>query len=113
MLMEFFIGMRIANAVSDPERVSLLKKLFEGETAAETLLETYSGTREGLVGQLNVLIDARLVESRIGGLSVRYRLADESRGILKNLLGDNVRSESKPAQAPACKRPRTAAPAAV
>lgn len=92
MLMEFFIGMRIANAVSDPERVALLELLASGETAADSLLERCSGSREALLAQLGVLTEAKLVESRTDGISVLYRLNPESQGILKNLIGDKAHS---------------------
>lgn len=101
MLMEFFIGMRIANAVSDPDRVALLERLASGETAAESLLDHVNGSREALLAQLAVLTDARLVESRTDGLSVLYRLAPESRGILKNLLGDRAHSTTLSPDRPA------------
>lgn len=87
MLMEFFIGTRIARAVSDPERLSLLRILAEGETRAEKLLAGYSGSRESLASQLTILEEAGLISSRVDGLSASYRIADESEGLLRNLTG--------------------------
>ncbi len=86
MLMDFILGKNIANAVGDPERVSLLKGLSSGEKTAEDLLGEYPGPADALLRQLTVLQEAFLVESRTDGVSVLYRVPRASRGILRNLL---------------------------
>jgi len=111
MLMEFFIGMRIAEAMSDPERVTLLRRLAAGEVPAETLLEGFPRSREALLSHLSVLVEANLVASRSDGISVLYRIEPSSRGILRNVL-ENAEVRPNPAAAAQSPSSRGTAPIA-
>lgn len=85
MLKEFHIGTKITAAVSDPERARILRALAGGEVSAENLATSFTGSRDQLLHHLEILREATLISSRSDGLTLYYRIAPESAGILKNL----------------------------
>jgi rhodanese-related sulfurtransferase len=69
---------RLGKAVSSPKRIELLDLLCQGERSVETLAKA---TRMGLTNtsaHLQVLRQARLVETRREGVKVFYRVADDA-----------------------------------
>ncbi len=87
MLMEFFIGTRIARAVADPERAAVLKTLAPGELSAGELERRLGMTSETLRAHLETLLEAALIETRSEGCTLYCRISERSEGILDNLLG--------------------------
>jgi rhodanese-related sulfurtransferase len=68
---------RIGKALSSGRRLELLELLAQGERPVEDLAVESSQSVANTSQHLNVLRQARLVESRREGNYVRYRLADE------------------------------------
>ena len=69
---------RLGKAVANPKRIELLDLLAQGERSVEALAQ---GSGMGLTNtsnHLQVLRQARLVDSRKDGSRVLYRLADDS-----------------------------------
>lgn len=85
MPMEFYLGTRIAEAVSDPERTTILRALSGAELSAEALIAAFPGSQDRLLRHLEILRGAALIASRSDGLSIYYRIDPNSGGILKNL----------------------------
>ncbi|MDV2495847.1 MAG: metalloregulator ArsR/SmtB family transcription factor [bacterium] len=69
---------RIGKALASPKRLELLDLLAQGDRAVESLAAEASLSVANCSQHLQVLREARLVESRKEGLYVFYRLADES-----------------------------------
>ncbi|MDV2504586.1 MAG: metalloregulator ArsR/SmtB family transcription factor [bacterium] len=69
---------RIGKALASPKRLELLDLLAQGERTVESLTKEASLSVANCSQHLQVLREARLVESRKEGLYVFYRLADES-----------------------------------
>lgn len=66
-----------AKAVANPRRIELLEVLAQGEHTVEALARAASMGVTNTSGHLQVLRQARLVETRKQGNSVYYRLAGE------------------------------------
>jgi rhodanese-related sulfurtransferase/DNA-binding transcriptional ArsR family regulator len=71
---------RIGKALASPKRLELLDLLAQGERTVESLAKEASISLANCSRHLQVLREARLVESRKEGLYVFYRLADEAVG---------------------------------
>jgi rhodanese-related sulfurtransferase len=69
---------RIGKALASPKRLELLDLLAQGERTVESLAREASLSVANCSQHLQVLREARLVESRKEGLYVFYRLADEA-----------------------------------
>ncbi len=69
---------RIGKALASPQRLELLDLLSQGEWAVEDLAREAALTVANTSRHLQVLRQARLVESRKAGLYVYYRLADDA-----------------------------------
>ena len=69
---------RIGKALASPQRLELLDLLSQGEWAVEDLAHEAALTVANTSRHLQVLRQARLVESRKAGLYVYYRLADDA-----------------------------------
>lgn len=69
---------RIGKALASPHRLELLELLAQGERTVEALAEQSELSMGSASQHLQVLKEARLVESRKQGLFVHYRLADPS-----------------------------------
>lgn len=67
---------RIGKAVSSPRRLELLDLLCQGERTVEVLAKEASMSLANASQHLQVLRQARLVETEKRGLHVTYRLAD-------------------------------------
>ncbi len=68
---------RIAHGFSSPKRLELIDVLAQGERDVDTLARHVSMTTANTSRHLQVLKNARLVESRRDGVRVFYRLADD------------------------------------
>jgi rhodanese-related sulfurtransferase len=68
---------RLGKAVASPKRIELLDLLCQGERTVEGLAEAGRMTVTNTSAHLQVLRQARLVETRREGVRVFYRLADE------------------------------------
>ncbi len=75
MLYEQFAHM--AKAVAHPKRIEILEVLAQGERSVERLAAITAMGMTNTSAQLQVLRQARLVESRKQGTRVLYRLADD------------------------------------
>ena len=71
---------RIGKAVSTPTRLQLLHLLCHGKRTVQVLAEEAGLSVANASNHLQVLREARLVESEKEGLFVTYRIADESVG---------------------------------
>ncbi len=71
---------RIGKALASPKRLELLDLLAQGDRAVESLAREASLSLANCSRHLQVLREARLVETRKEGLYVFYRLADEAVG---------------------------------
>ena len=69
---------RVGKALASPQRLELLDLLSQGEWSVEDLAREAALSVANASRHLQVLRQARLVESRKAGLYVYYRLADES-----------------------------------
>lgn len=69
---------RIGKALSSPHRIELMELLAQRERTVESLAEELGLTMGNASAHLQVLREARLVESRKEGLFVHYRVADDS-----------------------------------
>ena len=67
----------IATAFSSPKRLEIIDILEQGEKDVETLSRQISATFANTSRHLQILKNARLVESRRDGVRMHYRLADE------------------------------------
>lgn len=67
----------IATAFSSPKRLEIIDILKQGEKDVETLSRQISATFANTSRHLQILKNARLVESRRDGVRMHYRLADE------------------------------------
>lgn len=67
----------IATAFSSPKRLEIIDVLEQGEKDVETLSRQISATFANTSRHLQILKNARLVESRRDGVRMHYRLADE------------------------------------
>ena len=65
-------------ALSEPTRLKLLMALEEGEKNVTELVKKTGATQTNVSRQLSVLTTAGLLARRKRGLSVLYRIADES-----------------------------------
>jgi rhodanese-related sulfurtransferase/DNA-binding transcriptional ArsR family regulator len=68
---------RIGKALSSPHRIELMELLAQRERTVESLAEELGQTMGNASAHLQVLREARLVESRKEGLYVHYRVADD------------------------------------
>ena len=68
---------RIGKVVAHPKRIELLDLLAQSERSVESLAAATAMTISNASAQLQVLRQARLVESRKRGTRVLYRLADD------------------------------------
>ena len=68
---------RLAKAVAHPKRIEILEVLAQGERSVERLAAMTAMGLTNTSAQLQVLRQARLVESRREGIRVLYRLADD------------------------------------
>jgi DNA-binding transcriptional ArsR family regulator len=68
---------RIGKAISNPKRLELLDVLGQGERSVESLAQVTAMTVGNTSSHLQVLRQARLVETRRQGTKVLYSLADE------------------------------------
>jgi rhodanese-related sulfurtransferase len=68
---------RLAKAVAHPKRIEILEILAQGERSVERLAAVTAMGMTNTSAQLQVLRQARLVESRKDGPRVLYRLADD------------------------------------
>ncbi|MFD5428800.1 ArsR/SmtB family transcription factor [Streptomyces sp. NPDC127084] len=68
---------RIGKAISNPKRIELLDTLGQGERSVESLATATNMTVGNTSSHLQVLRDARMVETRKEGTKVIYSLADE------------------------------------
>jgi len=66
-----------AAAFSSPKRLEIIDILEQGEKDVETLSSQISATVANTSRHLQILKNARLVESRRDGVRIYYRLADE------------------------------------
>ena len=66
----------IATAFSSPKRLEIIDILIQGEKDVETLSKQISATVANTSRHLQILKNARLVESRRDGVRIFYRLAD-------------------------------------
>jgi rhodanese-related sulfurtransferase len=69
---------RLGKAVASPKRIELLDLLCQGERTVESLAEASRMGVANTSAHLQVLRQARLVETRREGVKVFYRLADEA-----------------------------------
>ncbi len=69
---------RIGKAVASPKRIELLDLLCQGERTVEGLAEAGRMGISNASAHLQVLRQARLVETRRDGVKVFYRLADQA-----------------------------------
>ncbi len=69
---------RIGKAISSPKRLELLDILCQGERTVEILAKETNMTMGNTSQHLQVLREARLIESEKRGMFVFYMLADES-----------------------------------
>ena len=69
---------RLGKAVASPKRLELLDLLCQGERTVERLAEASQTGVTNTSAHLQVLRQARLVETRREGVKVFYRLADEA-----------------------------------
>lgn len=69
---------RVGKALASPQRLELLDLLSQGEWSVEDLAREAALTIANASRHLQVLRQARLVESRKAGLYVYYRLADDT-----------------------------------
>jgi rhodanese-related sulfurtransferase len=67
---------RIAKALDSPRRLELIDLLAQGERSVEDLAQEASLSLANTSRHLQILREARMVESRKDGLRVYYRLAD-------------------------------------
>lgn len=77
---------RIGKAMASPARLELLDLLAQGERTVEALARETALTVANASAHLQVLREARLVETRKEGLYVHYRLADDSVGALTRAM---------------------------
>ncbi|HLF41321.1 MAG TPA: metalloregulator ArsR/SmtB family transcription factor [Acidimicrobiia bacterium] len=68
---------RLAKAVAHPKRIEILEVLAQGERSVERLAAITAMGMTNTSAQLQVLRQARLVETRKEGTRVLYRLADD------------------------------------
>jgi rhodanese-related sulfurtransferase len=71
---------RIGKAIASPKRLELIDLLSQAERTVESLAKEASMSVANCSQHLQVLKEARLVETRREGLYVFYRLADEAVG---------------------------------
>lgn len=74
---------RVGKALSSPHRIEMIELLAQRERTVESLAEELGQTMGNASAHLQVLREARLVESRKEGLYVHYRVAD---GVVLQLL---------------------------
>ena len=67
----------IASAFSSPKRLEIIDILIQGEKDVETLSKQISATFANTSRHLQILKNARLVDSRRDGVRMYYRLTDE------------------------------------
>ncbi len=67
----------IATAFSSPKRLEIIDILIQGEKDVETLSRQISATVANTSRHLQILKNARLVESRRDGVRIYYRISDE------------------------------------
>ncbi len=67
----------IATAFSSPKRLEIIDILIQGEKDVETLSGQISATVANTSRHLQILKNARLVESRRDGVRIYYRISDE------------------------------------
>ena len=68
---------RVGKALSSPHRIEMMELLAQRERTVESLAEELNQTMGNASAHLQVLREARLVESRKEGLYVHYRVADD------------------------------------
>jgi len=67
----------IATAFASPKRLEIIDILLQGEKDVETLSKQISATFANTSRHLQILKNARLVESRRDGVRIYYRISDE------------------------------------
>jgi rhodanese-related sulfurtransferase/DNA-binding transcriptional ArsR family regulator len=87
---------RIGKALSSPHRIEMMELLAQGERTVESLAEELGLGMGNASAHLQVLREARLVESRKEGLFVHYRVADDV--VLRLLEGLRKVAESRLAE---------------
>jgi len=87
---------RVGKALSSPHRIEMMELLSQGERTVESLADELGLGMGNASAHLQVLREARLVESRKEGLFVHYRVADDV--VLKLLEGLRRVAESRLAE---------------
>ncbi|MGI5817738.1 MAG: ArsR/SmtB family transcription factor [Armatimonadota bacterium] len=85
---------RIGKAVSTPTRLQLLHLLCHGKRTVQVLADAAGLSVANASNHLQVLREARLVESKKDGLYVTYQIADESVGRFLMALREVAESRS-------------------
>lgn len=75
---------RVGKALSSPNRIELMELVAQRERTVESLADEVGMTIGNTSAHLQVLREARLVESRKEGLFVHYRVADD---VVLELIG--------------------------
>ena len=86
----------IATAFASPKRLEIIDILLQGEKAVETLSKQISSTFANTSRHLQILKNARLVESRREGVRIYYRIADDR--VFKCWKGLQLLAESQVAE---------------
>ncbi|HWP45449.1 MAG TPA: metalloregulator ArsR/SmtB family transcription factor [Blastocatellia bacterium] len=64
--------------LSEPTRLKILHTLGEGERSVGELVEAIGGSQANVSKHLAILLDAGLVSRRRDGVTIYYRVADET-----------------------------------
>jgi len=87
---------RVGKALSSPHRIEMMELLAQRERTVESLAEELGLGMGNASAHLQVLREARLVESRKEGLFVHYRVADDA--VLRLLEGLRKAAETRLAE---------------
>ena len=87
---------QIFKALSDPNRLRIVKMLSGGELCACVVLEEFQITQPTLSHHLKTLCDCQLVQGRKEGKWTHYSLNEETVRRLKGFLEDATTAEENP-----------------
>lgn len=83
------VAMRF-RALSEPMRLKILRRLFQGEASVGEILEQVGGTQANVSKHLAVLHGSALVDRRKDGTRTVYRIADPTLLKICSIVCDNV-----------------------
>ncbi len=88
------VAMRF-RALSEPMRLKILRRLFQGEASVGEILEEVGGTQANVSKHLSVLHGSALVERRKDGTRTVYRIADPTLLKICSIVCDGVERDAR------------------